>query len=54
MKDTWSATAATLGGTSNSVKIYKEDGGHTTRIRNLPENQKELALSTLNAWLEDN
>lgn len=51
MKDTWSATAAAISEASNSIKILKEDGGHTTRIRNLPEEQKELVLSTLKEWV---
>jgi hypothetical protein len=51
MQDTWSATAAQLSGNSNSLKILKAGGDHITRINNLPEDQKELVLSTLDSWL---
>ncbi len=50
--DTWSATAAELTGATNSVKIVKPGGSHVTRIRNLPEEQKEMVISTLENWLE--
>lgn len=49
--DTWSATAAVLNAESNSIKIFKPDGGHTSRIRNLPDGQRELVLFTLKDWL---
>ena len=51
MQDTWSATSVRLGDNTNSVKILKRDGDHTTRIRNLPAEQQEMALSTLKRWL---
>jgi hypothetical protein len=54
MKDTWSATAASVSEGSNSLKILKKDGGHTTRIKNLPADQRELVLSTLKKWLTEN
>ncbi len=50
--DTWSATAAELTGGTNSIKIVKPGGSHRTRIRNLPEDQKETVISTLENWLE--
>lgn len=53
MKDTWSATAAQPGPESNSIKILKADGGHTTRIRNLPAGQHEYVLSVLAGWLNN-
>ncbi|MCA1756924.1 MAG: hypothetical protein LC649_05650 [Bacteroidales bacterium] len=51
MKDTWSATSVTLSGQSNSLKIMKKEGDHSTRIDNLDENDRELVLGTLNDWL---
>jgi len=49
--DPWSATAIELVGKTNAVKIVKPGGSHTTRIGNLPPDQRELALSTLERWL---
>jgi len=53
MQDTWSATGVQLGGNSNSLKIMKEGGDHRTRIRNLPEEQRELVLTTIHDWLNE-
>jgi len=53
MQDTWSATAATLNGNSNSLKILKKGGDHTTRINNLDEKDRQLVLNTLNSWLQN-
>lgn len=50
--DTWSATAVELTGSTNSIKIVKPGGSHRTRIRNLPEEQKETVISALEHWLE--
>ena len=50
--DTWSATAVEVTGSTNSIKIVKPGGSHRTRIRNLPGEQKETVLSTLEHWLE--
>jgi len=50
--DTWSATAAELTGNTNSVMIIKPAGSHRTRIRNLPDEQKEKIISNLENWLE--
>ncbi len=50
--DTWSATAAELTGSTNSIKIVKPGGSHRTRIWNLPDEQKETVISTLEHWLE--
>jgi len=50
--DTWSATAAELTGSTNSIKIVKPGGSHRTRIRNLPGEQQETVISTLEHWLE--
>ncbi|MDX2413813.1 MAG: hypothetical protein QNK33_01360, partial [Bacteroidales bacterium] len=52
MQDTWSATAVQLSGKSNSLKILKKGGDHITRINNLPQDQKELVLNTLDEWLK--
>lgn len=51
MKDTWSATSVTLSGKSNSIKIMKKDGDHSTRIGNLDPDERERVLETLNDWL---
>lgn len=53
MQDTWSATGVNLSGNSNSLKIMKKGGDHRTRIRNLPEEQRELVLMTLQEWLNE-
>ena len=50
--DPWSSTAVDLTYSNNCVKIVKPGGSHRTRIRNLPENQKEYALGILREWLE--
>jgi len=50
--DTWSATAVELIGSTNSIKIVKSGGSHRTRIRNLPEEQKETVVMALENWLE--
>jgi hypothetical protein len=49
--DTWSATAVTSIGDSNSKIFFKEGGSHRTRIKNLPEEQKEEVYSTLESFL---
>lgn len=51
MQDTWSATGVQLSGNSNSLKIVKKGGDHRTRIRNLPEEQREMVLTTINEWI---
>jgi hypothetical protein len=50
--DTWSATAVTSIGDSKSKIFFKEGGSHRTRIRNLPEEQKEEVYSTLESFLD--
>ena len=50
--DPWSATAVDLTYNTNSIKIIKPGGSHTTRIGNLPEEQKNLVIETLKNWLE--
>ena len=50
--DPWSATAVELSGQTNSIKVVKKGGSHRTRISNLPENQRNQILDSLNAWLK--
>ena len=53
MQDTWSATGVNLSGNTNSLKIMKKGGDHQTRIRNLPEEQREMVLTTINEWIKE-
>jgi len=50
--DTWSATAVTSTGTSNSKIYFKEGGSHRTRINNMPEEQKQEVYQTIELFLE--
>lgn len=50
--DTWSATAVTSTGNTNSKIFIKEEGSHRTRINNLPEEQKQEVLQTLEFFLQ--
>jgi len=50
--DPWSATAVDLTYNTNCIKIIKPGGSHTTRIGNLPYEQKSLVIKTLKSWLE--
>jgi hypothetical protein len=49
--DTWSATAVTGTGSTNSRIFVKEGGSHRTRINNMPETQREEVYRTLEAFL---
>jgi len=49
--DTWSATAVTSTGDTNSKIFFKEGGSHRTRINNMPEEQKKEVFSTLESFL---
>jgi hypothetical protein len=49
--DTWSATAITCTGTTNSRIFVKEEGSHRTRIRNMPVEQREEVYRTLDQFL---
>lgn len=49
--DTWTATAITDTGTTNSRIFVKEGGSHRTRISNMPEEQKEEVYQTLYSFL---
>jgi hypothetical protein len=51
--DPWSSTAfVPIAGKTNVLKIVKEGGSHSTRISNLPENERAQVLDTLEKWLE--
>jgi len=50
--DTWSATAVTSTGSTNSKIFIKEGGSHRTRINNMPEAQREEVYQTLVEFLE--
>lgn len=50
--DTWSATAVTHTGTTNSKIFVKEEGSHRTRINNMPESQKQEVYRTLDLFLK--
>jgi hypothetical protein len=50
--DTWSATAVTSTGNSNSKIFFKEGGSHRTRINNMPEAQKKEVYRTLESFLQ--
>ena len=49
--DPWSATAFEVPQKENFLKIVKPGGSHSTRINNLPKNQKEQVKFTLEKWL---
>jgi len=50
--DTWSATAVHITGKADAIEIFKPGGPHFTRIRNLPEAQKNQVIQTLDKWLD--
>jgi len=50
--DTWSATAVTCTGETNSRIFIKEEGSHLTRINNLPDEQKQEVYYTLQQFLQ--
>ena len=50
--DPWSAPGVQISGKTNSFKVVKPEGSHTTRIRNLPEDQRKKVLKALGEWLE--
>jgi len=50
--DPWSSTAfEPEEGKTNALKIVKPGGSHTTRIRNLPEEQQKQVYDSLERWL---
>ncbi len=51
--DTWSATAVTSTGSTNSKIFIKEGGSHRTRINNMPEAQREEVYRTIEHLLKE-
>lgn len=51
--DTWSATAVSTTGSTNSRIFIKKGGSHRTRINNMPEKQKEAVYATLESFLRN-
>ncbi len=51
--DPWSASAVELIGKTNSLVIIKPEGSHTTRIRNISDEDRERIYSRLEEWLGD-
>ncbi|HBS86198.1 MAG: hypothetical protein A2W91_09495 [Bacteroidetes bacterium GWF2_38_335] len=49
--DAWSSTAFEPGKSTNALKIVKKGGSHTTRIGNLPYEQKKQVYDSLGNWL---
>jgi len=50
--DPWSSTAfEPVEGKTKALKIVKPGGSHTTRINNLPQDQKTQVLDSLEKWL---
>lgn len=49
--DPWSASGFEVSNKDNLLKIVKPSGSHSTRINNLPENQKQKVKKTLEKWL---
>lgn len=50
--DPWYASGFEVPEKSNLLKIVKPGGSHSTRIGNLPPEQKNLVVNTLEKWLE--
>ena len=50
--DPWSAPGVQISGKTNSFKVVNPEGSHTTRIWNLPEDQREKVLNALGDWLD--
>ncbi|MFH0756936.1 MAG: S28 family serine protease [Bacteroidota bacterium] len=49
--DTWSATAVTSTGNTNSRIFIKEGGSHRTRINNMPPEQRDEVYQTIQSYL---
>lgn len=49
--DPWGAPSVDLSLETNSLKIVKKGGSHTTRILNLPKKDRELVISTIREWM---
>lgn len=50
--DPWSAPAVQITGKTNSFKVVNPEGSHSTRIRFLPEEQREKIFNALEEWLD--
>ncbi|MDD4148503.1 MAG: S28 family serine protease [Bacteroidales bacterium] len=50
--DPWTAAAPDVSENPEVIKIVKPNGTHATRIMSLPENDKEMVLKSLKAWME--
>jgi len=51
--DPWSSTAfVPIEGKTNALKIVKKGGSHSTRINNLPDDQRTQVLDSLDKWLD--
>ncbi len=51
--DPWSAAAVELTYHTNSVRVIKPGGNHRTRISNLPVEQQNFVMETLQSWLNE-
>ena len=52
-QDAWSSTAYHPTDKTNSLIIMKKGGNHRTRISNLPDEQKNKVITTINKWLAE-
>ena len=50
--DPWSAPAVQITRETNNFNVVKPEGNHGTRIRNLPDEQREKVLDALAEWLD--
>ncbi len=50
--DPWTAAAPNVSANQEIIKVVKPGGTHATRIMNLPEEDKNMVLSTLKGWME--
>ncbi len=50
--DPWSASAVQLTGRTNSLKMVKKGGEHTTRIKDFEGEEKDRILDALQKWLD--
>ena len=49
--DPWSASSFEVPEKNNFLKIVKPEGSHSTRINNLPADQKSQVKERLEEWL---
>jgi hypothetical protein len=50
--DPWSASAVELTGQTNSIVITKDGGSHTTRIKDLSEEDTNIIYSKIKEWMD--